>query len=158
MSQHKAIVSWKNATTEFLTGRYSREHVWRFDGGLTVPASSSPSVVRPPFSNPANVDPEEAFVAALSSCHLLTFLHLARLRGFQVDSYEDEAIGEMTKNERGVPWISAVVLNPKIVYGGDKRPSAADEEQLHHLAHEQCFISQSVKTSVTVGGGKPEGA
>jgi organic hydroperoxide reductase OsmC/OhrA len=158
MSQHKAIVSWKSATTEFLSGRYSREHVWRFDGGLTVPASSSPSVVRPPFSNPANVDPEEAFVAALSSCHLLTFLHLARLRGFQVDSYEDEAIGNMTKNESGVPWISAVILNPKIVYGGDKRPSAAEEEHLHHLAHEQCFISQSVKTSVSVGGKKPEGA
>jgi organic hydroperoxide reductase OsmC/OhrA len=150
MSQHKAIVSWKSATTEFLAGRYSREHVWRFDGGLEVPASAAPSVVRPPFSNPANVDPEEAFVASLSSCHMLTFLHLARLRGFQIDGYEDEAIGEMAKNEHGIPWVATVTLNPKIAYGGEKRPTPEEEDHLHHLAHEQCFISQSVKTTVTV--------
>jgi organic hydroperoxide reductase OsmC/OhrA len=153
MSQHKATILWKCNTPEFMTGRYSREHTWTFDGGQCVPASSSPAVVRAPLSNPANVDPEEAFVASLSSCHMLTYLHLARLAGFQLDSYEDEAVGEMAKNDRGVPWIATVVLNPRIVYGGDKRPSAEEEDRLHHQAHEQCFISQSVKTIVTVNRG-----
>src|SRR5262245_29729352 len=93
MADHKATISWKRDSAEFLQGRYSREHTWTFDGGLTVPASSSPSVVRAPFSNPAHVDPEEAFVASISSCHMLTFLHVARVAGFQVDSYDDEAVG-----------------------------------------------------------------
>jgi organic hydroperoxide reductase OsmC/OhrA len=150
MSQHKAIVTWNAATPEFLAGKFSREHTWTFDGGLTVSASASPSVVRPPLSNPAAVDPEEAFVASLSSCHMLTFLYLAKLKGFKVDSYTDEAVGEMTKNEKGVPWISLVTLNPRIEYGGDKRPTAAEEDELHHHAHEQCFISQSVKSEVKV--------
>jgi organic hydroperoxide reductase OsmC/OhrA len=150
MSQHTAIVSWKDTGSEFMQGRFSRAHSWTFDGGLTVPASASPSVVRPPLSDPAGVDPEEAFVASLSSCHLLTFLHLARLGGFQIQSYEDNAVGEMTKNERGVPWISTVTLNPRIVFAGEKRPSAEELATLHHKAHEQCFIAQSVKTDVKV--------
>ena len=153
MSQHKATITWKSATPDFMTGKYSREHTWSFDGGLTVPASSSPAVVRVPLSNPANVDPEEAFVASISSCHMLTFLHLARVAGFEITSYEDEAVGETAKNDRGVPWIATVVLHPKIVYGGEKRPAAEDEERLHHQAHEQCFISQSVKTEITVSRG-----
>src|SRR5262249_46962910 len=119
-------------------------------GGLTVPASPSPSVVPTPYSNPANVDPEEAFVASISSCHMLTFLYLAGKAGFQVDSYEDEAVGVMTKNERGVPWISAVTLDPRVVYSGGKLPTSADKERLHHLSHEQCFIANSVKTEVHV--------
>jgi organic hydroperoxide reductase OsmC/OhrA len=150
MSQHTATVSWKNDAPDFMTGRYSRAHEWRFDGGLTVPASSSPAVVRAPLSNPANIDPEEAYVASISSCHLLTYLHLARLAGFAIDSYEDHAVGETVKNERGVPWIASVVLAPKIVYGGDKRPTPEEEERLHHQAHEQCFVSQSIRTEVTV--------
>lgn len=150
MSQHTATITWKDTGTEFMQGRFSRAHTWTFDGGLTVPGSASPSVVRPPLSDPAAVDPEEALVASLSSCHMLTFLHLARLAGFQVQSYEDAAVGEMAKNERGVPWISTVTLNPRIVYAGDKRPSAEQLEQLHHKAHEQCFIAQSVKTDVKV--------
>jgi organic hydroperoxide reductase OsmC/OhrA len=150
MSQHIATISWKNTGTEFLQGRFSRAHTWTFDGGLTVPASAAPSVVRPPLSDPSAVDPEEAFVAALSSCHMLTFLHFARKAGFQVASYDDAAIGEMTKNERGVPFISTVKLNPRIVYDGDKQPSPEELHQLHHEAHEQCFIAQSVKTEVTV--------
>lgn len=133
-----------------MQGRFSRVHQWTFDGGLSVPASASPSVVRPPLSDPAAVDPEEAFVASLSSCHMLTFLHLARKAGFQVDSYDDAAVGELTKNAAGVPFISKVTLNPRIVYGGNHRPSAAELHQLHHDAHEQCFIAQSVKTEVTV--------
>jgi organic hydroperoxide reductase OsmC/OhrA len=150
MSEHKATISWKFAQGDFQKGKYSREHVWKFDGGLTVPASPSPSVVPTPWSNPANVDPEEAFVASLSSCHMLTFLYLASQKGFQVDSYVDEAVGLMTKNERGVPWVSSVTLHPQITYSGERLPTAADEESLHHSAHEQCFIANSVKTNVLV--------
>ena len=153
MSQHTATISWRNSGTEFLQGRFSRKHTWTFDGGLTVPASSSPAVVRPPLSDPAAVDPEEAFVAAISSCHMLTFLFAARKAGFQVDSYDDAAVGEMTKNERGVPFISTVTLNPHIIYGGQKLPSPDDEKKLHHEAHEGCFIAQSVKTVITVSDG-----
>src|SRR5204862_4337320 len=130
---------------EFLKGKYSREHSWSFDGGATVPASSSPSVVPLPYSNPKCVDPEEAFVAAISSCHMLTWLYLASRAGFQVDSYVDEAVGVVTKNEHGAPWVSAVTLKPKIAYGGQKLPQPADIERLHHLSHEQCFIANSVK-------------
>lgn len=133
-----------------MKGKYSREHTWTFGGGITVPASPSPSVVPVPFSNPAHVDPEEAFVAAVSSCHMLTYLYLAYQRGFQVDSYDDEAVGRMTKNESGVPWVSSVILHPQIAYSGDKLPTATDEEHLHHEAHEQCFIANSIKTEVIV--------
>jgi organic hydroperoxide reductase OsmC/OhrA len=153
MAEHKATISWARNSPDFLKGKYSREHTWTFDGGVKVPASASPSVVPLPYSNPANVDPEEAFVAALSSCHMLTFLHLASKAGFQVDRYEDEAVGVMTKNEKGVPWVSAVTLNPKIDFGGEKRPGAEDLNHLHHSAHEQCFIANSVLTKVTVAGG-----
>jgi len=156
MSEHKATISWTRTGPDFLKGKYSREHTWRFDGGVTVPASPSPSVVPAPYSNPANVDPEEAFVAAVSSCHMLSFLFVASRQGFQVDNYHDEAVGVMTKNEKGVPWVSSVTLHPQIVYGGDKRPTPADEEHLHHLAHEQCFIANSIKTEVTVHGAKHE--
>ena len=150
MSEHRATIRWQFAGGDFLKGRYSREHTWTFDGGAVVPASPSPSVVPKPFCNPANVDPEEAFVASISSCHLLTYLFLASKAGFEIESYEDEAVGTMSKNERGVPWISAVVLKPRIVYAGEKRPSSADEERLHHQAHEQCFIANSVKTEIIV--------
>ena len=156
MSEHRAMINWTRTSPDFLKGKYSREHTWRFDGGLTVPASPSPSVVPAPYSNPAHVDPEEAFVAAVSSCHMLSFLYLASKRGFQVDSYTDEAIGAMTKNERGVPWVSSVVLHPRITYSGEKLPTPADEEQLHHLAHEQCFIANSIKTEVIVNGARHE--
>ena len=150
MSEHKATISWTCNSPDFLKGKYSREHTWRFDGGVTVAASASPSVVPAPYSNPAGVDPEEAFVAAISSCHMLSYLHVARQQGFQVESYHDEAVGVMSKNERGVPWVSSVTLHPQIAYGGDKHPTAADEEHLHHLSHEQCFIANSIKTEVTV--------
>ncbi|MDB6026530.1 MAG: hypothetical protein JWM68_2753 [Verrucomicrobiales bacterium] len=152
MSEHKAIIDWKCTSPDFLKGRYSREHTWTFDGGVVVPASPSPSVVPAPYSNPAHVDPEEAFVAAISSCHMLTYLYLASRQGFVVDSYYDEAIGVMTKNERGVPWVSLVTLHPRIAYSGEKIPTPVDEQHLHHLAHEQCFIANSIKTEVTVRG------
>jgi organic hydroperoxide reductase OsmC/OhrA len=150
MSEHKATISWKRTSPDFLKGRYSREHTWTFDGGAAIPASPSPSVVPTPWSNPANVDPEEAFVASVSSCHMLTYLHLASRQGFQVDRYSDEAVGMMTKNEKGVPWLSSITLHPRITYSGERLPSAADEEQLHNSAHEQCFIANSVKTNVSV--------
>lgn len=150
MSQHTATISWKNTGAEFMQGRFSRAHTWSFDGGLTVPASASPAVVRPPLSDPAAVDPEEAFVASIASCHMLTFLHLARKGGFQVDSYDDAAVGEMTKNAAGAFFISKVTLNPRITYGAEKRPSAEELARLHHDAHEQCFIAQSVKSDIVV--------
>lgn len=152
MSEHKAIISWNGAGAEFLKGKYSREHTWAFDGGATISASPSPTVVPAPYSNPAHVDPEEAFVASLASCHMLTFLYLASRQGFQVDSYRDEAVGLMSKNEKGVPWVSTVTLHPRIVYRGEKLPTAQDEEHLHHLAHEQCFIANSVRTHINIEG------
>lgn len=150
MSEHKATIKWTHSQGDFLKGTYSREHAWTFDGGLTVPASPSPSAVRVPFSNPANVDPEEAFVASLSSCHMLTYLYVASRKGFEVASYEDDAVGAMTKNERGIFWVSSVVLHPRIAYAGAKTPTSEEEEQMHHAAHEQCFIANSVKTDVKV--------
>jgi organic hydroperoxide reductase OsmC/OhrA len=150
MSEYKATIKWQRNTPDFLKGKYSREHTWTFDGGVTVPASSSPSVVPVPYSNPSCVDPEEAFIAALSSCHMLVYLFLAQRQGFQVDAYDDEATGVVTKGETGVMWVSAVTLHPKITYSGEKLPTPADEERLHEMAHKQCFIANSVKTEVTV--------
>src|SRR5215468_7755582 len=139
MSEYKVTVDWRRKSEEdFLKGKYSREHTWTFDGGVVLAASSSPSVVPTPFSNPKNVDPEEAFVASVSSCHMLTFLYLASRQGFQIDSYRDNAVGVMTKNENGVMWVSEVTLKPEIVYSGQKKPGPAEEERLHHLSHEQC--------------------
>jgi organic hydroperoxide reductase OsmC/OhrA len=150
MSMHTAIIKWKAGDADFLRGRYSREHTWTLDGGMTIHASSSPLVVPVPLSNPAYVDPEEAFVASLSSCHMLTFLYVAGRKGFVVSSYDDQAVGTTTKNAAGTPWISSVVLHPKIVYAGDKTPTPEEEHELHEAAHAGCFIAQSVKTDVTV--------
>jgi organic hydroperoxide reductase OsmC/OhrA len=149
MSEHKATIKWQFEEGDFLKGRYSRQHTWIFDGGVVVPASASPAVVPAPYSNPADVDPEEAYVASLSSCHMLTYLYVAQRKKYEVEAYEDEAVGTVTKNERGVPWVSAVVLNPRVRYRGNA-PSREEEEQLHHTAHEQCFISNSVRTEVSV--------
>jgi organic hydroperoxide reductase OsmC/OhrA len=150
MSHHTATIRWQRTGPSFLKGQYSREHSWTFDGGITIAASPSPVNVPSPWSNAANVDPEEAFVAAIASCHMLTFLWLAAKEGYEIDSYEDQAIGTMTKNDQDVPWVSLVKLQPKIVYGGDKQPKAAEIDHLHHLAHEQCFIANSVKTEIVV--------
>jgi organic hydroperoxide reductase OsmC/OhrA len=149
MSEHKATIAWTQSRGEFLKGTYSREHTWTFDGGVTVPASPAPTSVRPPYCNPANVDPEEAYVAAISSCHMLTYLYLAYKAGIEVASYRDDAVGVMTKNERGVEWISRVVLRPRIEYAGGQ-PAPEQVERLHHAAHEQCYIANSVKTEITV--------
>ena len=150
MSKHTATIRWTRTGPDFAKGKFSREHTWTFDGGLTVPASPAPSVVPAPWSNPAGVDPEEAFVASVSSCHMLTFVWLASREGFTADRYEDEAVGVMSKNERGIPWVSAITLRPRIAWSGEKLPTPADLERLHHAAHEQCFIANSIKTEVTV--------
>jgi organic hydroperoxide reductase OsmC/OhrA len=149
MSEHKATVRWTLEGDGFSKGRYSRAHVWTFDGGLTVPASPSPSVVRPPWSDPGAIDPEEAFVASIASCHMLTFLYLASRAGFEVASYADEAVGTMTKNERGVPWVSSVVLSPVIEWRS-RTPTAEEMEVLHDRSHDECIISCSVKTEIEV--------
>ena len=149
MSEHKATVKWSHTQGDFLKGTFSREHSWTFDGGLTVPASSSPAAVRVPFSNPANIDPEEAFVASISSCHMLTYLYVASRKGFEISSYEDNAVGVLTKNERGAVWVSSVILHPRITYGA-KTPTPEEVEQMHHAAHDQCFIANSVKTDIKV--------
>ena len=150
MSEHKATIRWANDGGEFLKGRYSRGHTWSFDGGVTVPASSSPLVVPKPWSVAEAVDPEEALVASISSCHMLTYVWLAYREGIEVESYEDEAVGHMTKNADGVPWMSEVTLHPKVRYRGAKLPSRDDEHRLHEGAHHDCFISQSVKTEIRV--------
>lgn len=151
MAQHLASIHWQFAGGDFRKGRYSRAHSWRFDGGLEVPASPSPHVVPAPWSEAGAVDPEEAFVASLASCHMMTFLFLAARAGFEVLSYDDEAVGTMVKNEQGRWWVNEVVLKPRIVYGGDKGAPSADEvADLHHAAHEECFIANSVKTHITV--------
>jgi len=149
MSEHKATIRWAQDQGEFLKGSYSRVHTWSFDGGVTVPASSSPAAVRVPLSNPANVDPEEAFVASIASCHMLTFLWAAYRAKVDVLAYEDDAVGIMTKNEQGVPWVSEVTLRPRITYAGAP-PDDALLARLHHDAHAGCFIANSVKTEIRV--------
>lgn len=148
MSIYRAEIIWTNNSDEFSLGRYSRAHLWRFDGGIEVPASSSPQVVRLPYSSEEAVDPEEALVAALSSCHMLSFLYVASKRKFVVESYTDEAVGEMGKNERGREWVARVVLHPSVRFGGSKAPNEEELFALHHAAHEECYIANSVKTEV----------
>ena len=153
MSLYAATIRWMRKPEErFTDGRYSRAHRWTFDGGAEVPASSSPSVVRVPFSDPAGVDPEEALVASLSSCHMLFFLDFAKRPGFVVDSYEDAAEGVMEKGADGRIAMTRVTLKPRIVFSGPTRPTAADVEALHHKAHEACYIANSVRSEVRVEG------
>lgn len=150
MSEHRATIEWTGASSEdFVKGRYSRAHRWSFDGGLGVDASASPSVVPAPWSNPQGVDPEEAYVASISSCHMLMFLFLASKAGLTVTHYRDDAVGVMTKTPQGVAWVSRVALAPRITYAG-KQPAADEVARLHHAAHEGCFIANSVKTEIVV--------
>ncbi|HCM0970896.1 OsmC family protein [Vibrio parahaemolyticus] len=149
MSKHTALITWQRQANEiFSDNQYSRAHTWRFDGGLLVPASPSPHVVPLPLSVEENVDPEEAFVAALSSCHMLVFLSIAAKRRYVIDSYVDAAEGELTGGENGKEWVSRVELNPTVVFSGDKQPSYEQLEKMHHMAHENCFIANSVKTEI----------
>ena len=149
MAKYLASIHWqREGDTAFTDDRYSRAHVWRFDGGVEVPASSSPHVVPLPMSNAAAVDPEEAFVASLSSCHMLWFLSLAAARGLCVDRYDDHAVGVMAKNAAGKFAMTVVTLRPKVAFGGATQPTREALDELHHRAHESCFIASSVLTDV----------
>lgn len=148
MSEYKAVVVWSRAGAKFTDNRYSRGHRWLFDDGVEVPASSSPHVVPSPMSVVAAVDPEEAFVASLSSCHMLWFLSICAQRGFVVDSYRDEAVGVMAKDSSGRLAITTVTLRPGACFGGDRRPTVEEVAAMHHEAHEECFLARSVKTDV----------
>jgi organic hydroperoxide reductase OsmC/OhrA len=150
MSTYTATIRWtRDPETDFARGQYSRGHSWSFDGGITLAASASPHIVPAPWSNKDAVDPEEAFVASLASCHMLFFVDLARRAGFVVDSYVDEAEGVLEKREDGKMWMSRVTLRPKVNWGGDA-PDEATVADLHHKAHEACFIANSVTTKVIV--------
>ena len=149
MASYTATITWTRGADEpFTDSKFSRGHDWAFDGGVKFRGSASPHVV-PKYSDPAGVDPEEAFVASLSSCHMLTFLYFAAKKGFVVDRYEDTAEGVMTKNAKGKLFISVVTLRPKVTWGGAV-PDAAALAALHHAAHDDCFIANSVLTEVHV--------
>lgn len=148
MSSHGARISW-TSDGQFAAGTYSRRHEWQFDGGALVIASSSPDVVRPPMSDPAGVDPEEALVASVSSCHMLWFLSLAQAEGFEIDSYVDEASGKMGRIGEGRFALTRIALRPEIVFSG-RQPTPDELDRLHHEAHERCFIANSLKTEVVI--------
>ncbi|HEX6410470.1 MAG TPA: OsmC family protein [Sphingomicrobium sp.] len=150
MSTYTATIRWtRKRDGDFTKGQYSRAHEWAFDGGITVPASGSPHIVPAPWSEAAAVDPEEAFVASLSSCHMLFFVDFARRAGFVVDEYVDEADGLLEKRADGKIAMARVTLRPHVTWGGEA-PDAAAIADLHHRAHEACFIANSVNTEVTV--------
>ena len=149
MHTYQAEVEWQRAESEaFVDRRYSRLHVLRFDAGVEWAGSSSPQVVPLPFSDASAVDPEETFVASLASCHMLWFLDLAARAGWVVDHYDDEAEGQMARNAEGRMAMTVVTLRPRVRFGGDQPPTSAEVKDLHHRAHESCFIANSVKTEV----------
>jgi organic hydroperoxide reductase OsmC/OhrA len=148
MATYTAEISWARGDQAFLDNKYKRKHVWRFDGGIEVAGSASPHVVPLPYSEAAAVDPEEAFVASLSSCHMLWFLSMAVKNKFVVDSYHDAATGIMSKNAEGRWAMTTVTLHPQVRFSGEHQPSREGLDAMHHEAHEQCFIATSVKTDV----------
>lgn len=149
MSEHFAKINWARSPNEsYVDNMYSRGHEWTFDGGLTVQASSSPHVVPLPYSVEENVDPEEAFIASLSSCHMLFFLSIAAKNKFVVDSYTDNAVGVMSKDSEGKISMTKVTLKPLVIFLGSNQPSMVELERMHHQSHQQCFIANSVKTEV----------
>ena len=148
MSLYHAEIRWNRDGAQFTDNRYSRGHRWVFDGGIEVPASASPTIVPLPYSIPAAVDPEEAFVASLSSCHMLFFLSIAAARGFVVDTYRDDAVGALTRDSSRKLVMSRVTLRPEVLYAGDARPTDAESMEMHHEAHGECFIARSVTTDV----------
>lgn len=147
MEQYRATVSWQRNGAAFTDQRYSRGHRWRFDGGVEVPASASPQVVPLPMSVEAAVDPEEAFVASLSSCHMLWFLAIAAQRRYVVESYDDDAVGLMEKDAEGRMAVTRVTLRPRVRFG-ERAPSRDEILAMHERAHEECFIARSVKSEL----------
>lgn len=150
--EYCSTIVWENRGPDFPHGKYSREHLWSFDGGISMAASPSPHVVPAPWSSEKAIDPEEALVAAVSSCHMLTFLWLASKQGWTINRYEDQAIGVMTKNFRKIPWLSQITLRPKIEWGMSDVPNETAIAALHEVAHQQCFIANSVKSRVVIEG------
>jgi len=148
--QFEAKIEWTRNGQDFLGQRYSRAHAWQFDGGATVPASSSPLSVPLPMSDAAAVDPEEALVAATSSCHMLFFLSIAAKRGHTVDSYRDHAVGEMGKNAAGKMAMTRIALRPVIAFAGTAPPGAEELEAIHHEAHDKCYIANTLNCEVVV--------
>ncbi|PXX43253.1 OsmC family protein [Undibacterium pigrum] len=150
MHQYQAKILWERGEQAFSDNRYSRAHAWEFDGGLVVPASSSPLSVPVPMSEEKNVDPEEALVAALASCHMLFYLSFVAKRGYVVDQYRDLAVGVMDKNAGGKTAITRIHLRPQENYSGDKQPNLQEREELHHMAHEHCYIANSIHAEVII--------
>ena len=150
MATYTAEIRWDRGAQEFTNNRYSRAHTWRFDGGTVVPASSSPAVVPLPMSDATAIDPEEAFVASLSSCHMLWFLAIAAKQGYMVDSYSDEAGGVMGRNGAGKLAMMKVTLRPLVRFSGSGLPDRTALEALHHAAHEECYLANSVSTEIQI--------
>ena len=148
MSHYATDLVWTRGDQPFVDKQYSRRHLIRFDGGVELPASSSPSVVRVPLSDPAAVDPEEQFVASLSSCHMLWFLDFAARAGFVVDRYADHAVGVMEKNAAGRLAMTVVTLHPTVTFSSGRQPSDDEVAHLHHASHDACYIANSVTTDV----------
>lgn len=148
MAEHTATITWSRGSDDFLNKRYHRAHTWHFDGGAVVAASSSPHVVPLPYSDATAVDPEEAYVAALSSCHMLWFMDFASRAGFRLDSYTDAAVGTMAKNEQGQLVVTHVQLRPVTRFDAAHAPSSEVLADLHHQAHAACFLANSVKTQI----------
>jgi organic hydroperoxide reductase OsmC/OhrA len=150
MAQYSAEVIWERGDAIFTDNRYSRRHRWRFDGGLEVPGSSSPHSVPVPMSDAGAIDPEEAFIAALSSCHMLWFLAIAGKRKFRIDRYHDQATGVLAKNADGKWCVSVVTLQPEAQFSGELLPTREQVEAMHHSAHAECYIANSVSTQVRI--------
>ncbi len=152
MSEHAAGVSWTRGDAVFTDLKYPRRHTISFDGGVVIPGSSAPQSVRPPLSDPTAVDPEEALMGALASCHMLWFLALAAKQGLVVDRYEGDAVGTMGPNDAGRVAILHAALRPAVTFSGERAPSEDEFASLHHEAHERCNIANSVRFPVTVAG------
>ena len=152
MARHTCTVAWERGDASFTDQRYSRAHQWRFDGGAVVPGSSSPHSVKLPWSDPAAVDPEEAFVASVSSCHMLWFLSLAAEQGYRVDRYTDQAEGVLAAMPDGREGITELVLHPDVAFSGERLPDAEAVDALHHAAHARCFIANSIRSEVRIAG------
>lgn len=146
MAKHKVTISWRRTTPDFDYKTFDRTHTWQFSGGQTIQGSSAPAY----YGNPALANPEEGLIAALSSCQMLTFLSIAALKGFVVERYEDEAVGELGKNEQGKMMVSKIILRPKVSFAGDKVPDAKSLEDIHQKAHKNCFIANSLLTGVVI--------
>ena len=150
MSSHTATVRWERGDQAFVDGRYSRGHLISFDGGVSIPGSSAPGAIRPPLSVVEAADPEELTVAALASCHMLFFLAFAKKAGLRVDSYEDAPDCVLGRGEDGKDWLTHITLRPLAVFSGDRVPDAGELADLHHQAHEACYIGNSLRSVITV--------